>query len=129
MNVLSKILTTSFKSSLLASALFVLGIFGIEGSPFIIAEIIPAFLIVWVITFIISIVAIHLAILPFYYFSLNYSLDEIFKKCFPYYSMLSFALCLFLSIKIDFKIGSLILSTAYITAMFAWIWFFKPEKK
>ncbi|MDY7394723.1 hypothetical protein UMM65_05680 [Aureibaculum sp. 2210JD6-5] len=127
MNVLSKSLTTAFKSSLLASVLFVLGIYSVEDTPIIIVEIIPALLIVCVITFTISTIAIWVTILPFYYLSSD-KLELKFKVYFPFYATLFFSICFIMAISIDFIIGSLIFGIAYITAMFAWIWFFKPDK-
>lgn len=127
MNVISKILKTAFKSASLASVLFVLGIYVAEGTPILVLEVIPAFFIVWVVTFIISIIAIPVTILPFYYLS-NNALTIKFKKHFPIYSISFFIICLTATLLVDFIVGSLLFAITYITAMFAWIWFFKPEQ-
>ena len=129
MNVLSKILTTAFKSAILASALFVFGIYTLEETSIVIVEILPAFLIVFIIIFIISILAILLTVLPFYYLPPKEQLISKFRKYFPFYSISFFTICIIVILVTDFIIGSLLFGIAYITAMFAWIWFFKPGQK
>lgn len=65
-------------------------------------------------------------LLPFYSFSKSKDTQKIFNAWFPYYAILFFvALVLFTAISTDLIFIPII---AFVTAMQAWIWFFKAEK-
>lgn len=127
MNVIPKILTTAFKSAILASTLLVSGLFIVEGTH-ITLDVLPVFLFACIITFILSVGGIIVTILPFCYLPPKEPLISKFRKYFPFYSISFFTICIIVILMTDFIIGSLLFGIAYITAMFAWTWFFKPEK-
>lgn len=126
MNIGYKTIITALKSALMATSLLGLSLLGLVRP--LTSDILPFISISYIVTFVLSMIGITITIAPFYSFSKTNLKDKIFERCFPYYAMLFFILCVILSLLIDFIVGSIILGIAYITAMFAWIWFFKSEK-
>ena len=79
---------------------------------------------------IISFFAILITLLPFLENeSEGLSCYKIFKKYFPFYSMLIFSALTFNIFYNDFDYYSIIFSTTtFLTAMQSWVWFFKTKK-
>lgn len=124
MNVVSRVITTSAKSALLATLLLVIYLLTYEGDSF---GAIPMILCIgYMITFIISLAMIITTLLPFYSFSKSKDTQKIFNAWFPYYAILFFALLIiFAGISTDILFIPMI---AFVTAMQAWVWFFKEQK-
>lgn len=127
MNVVSKVVTTSAKSALLATILLIVYLLSYQGESF---DIIPMVLFIgYIITFIISIGMIITTLLPFYSFSKSKDMQKIFNYWFPYYAILFFVLLIIFTgvtdITNEFISFPMI---AFITAMQAWVWFFKEQK-
>lgn len=79
---------------------------------------------------IISFFAILITLLPFLKNeSEGLNCYKIFKKYFPYYSILIFSALTFNIFYNDFDYYSIIFSaTTFLTAMQSWVWFFKTKK-
>lgn len=124
MNVVSRVITTSAKSALLATLLLVIYLLTYEGDSF--GAITMILCIGYMITFIISLAMIITTLLPFYSFSKSKDTQKIFNAWFPYYAILFFALLIiFAGISTDILFIPMI---AFVTAMQAWVWFFKEQK-
>lgn len=126
MNVVSKTVITALKSSVLATALFSIVVIGFDGGKSF-SNFFPFLFMAIIVNFILSIIGILVTILPFYRMGQNYSLTMIFKRYFPLYAMLIFSICFVIFLLSGFMVATVTLGIAYITAMFAWVWFFRPE--
>ena len=117
MNVASNTITTALKAALLATSLLGFAVIGIIKVS--ILDILPFLPFILIITFILSLIGIFFTIQPFYYHNKEVDLTTIFKYYFPVYALIIFILC------VAHLTASILFSITYITAMFAWIWFFK----
>ena len=126
MNRPTRVIITSGKAALLASSLLSTGIVVLENEPVDSLPII--FFISVIITFIVSFFMILFTIVPFYELSTNLTLEQQFKRYFPFYSMLFFLTCFYSMYHLNFEsISTLIFGIAYLTAMQSWVWFFKQK--
>lgn len=117
--------TTALKSTALATILFVLPIFSEADEIGIFFLIIPIY--------IICLASIYITIVPFYHSEKEKLSNEgIFNKYFPYYALVSFGLCVFITYSIydEFKETYIIyfFVSAFFTAMQSWVWLFKYKK-
>jgi hypothetical protein len=88
------------------------------------------FVILFFILFIISFTMIITTILPLYELFGKSDKSYFFRICFPYYALFFFISCVGLAIQSNFDDFSLIvLTTAFFSAMFSWIWLFKNTAK
>ncbi len=73
---------------------------------------------------------IMISIYPFTVINNNtFTKRDSFKKYFPYYTLVTFVICLFSTIAFQFDVFAIaFFSSAFITLMFAWVWMFKPKK-
>jgi L-asparagine transporter-like permease len=127
MNTPSRVIITAARAAILASSLLSLslGILENESSD----GLFPIFLISTVITFIISFIMILVTIVPFHEWRPELSLEQKFKRYFPWYSITFFSICLFIMYLQSFEqIIVVIFSIAYLTGMQSWMWFFKQNK-
>jgi hypothetical protein len=94
-----------------------------DGFQFVFISILPIF--------IICAFAYTITILPFILIERGKSTKrELFKKYFPYYSIIVFIICSFYIIISDFRnIEVSFFTTAFFTSAFTWVWLFKPQKK
>ncbi|WP_117883751.1 hypothetical protein [Aureibaculum luteum] len=127
MNVGTQIIKTAFKSTLLATSLLYFVILGLNGVQ--ISDPIPFLPICLIVIFIFSMLGVSFTIVPFYYLGKKDQLPKIGKRFFPLYTILSFSFCLMFITISGFMAAIVILGIAYITAMFAWMWFFYVEHK
>lgn len=126
MKVLSRVIITAAKSSLLASSLLSFSLAVSVNELF--ENIILIFLVSMLITFMISTFMICATIVPFYKIKPELNFREKFKRYFPWYSISFFSICLFLIYKSNYEeIVLIILGIAYISAMQSWVWFFKQK--
>ena len=125
MNISARIIKTAFKSALLAASLLYFVILGLNEGRF--SDALPFLPICLIVSFILSMLGVSFTIVPFYYLGKKDQLPKIGKKFFPLYAILSFSFCLMFTIITDFIAAFVILGIAYITAMFAWMWFFYVE--
>lgn len=128
MNIASKVVTTSAKSALLATLLLIIYLLVFEGGFF---NAIPIVLFLgYIITFLISLGMIITTLLPFYSFSKSNDTQKIFKIYFPYYAVFLFLFLVTFTVFKDSIIDDLIFIPVitFITAMQAWVWFFKVKK-
>lgn len=126
MKVLSRVIITAAKSSLLASSLLSFSLAVSVNELF--ENIILIFLVSMLITFMISTFMICATIMPFYKIKPELNFREKFKRYFPWYSISFFSICLFLIYKSNYEeIVLIILGIAYISAMQSWVWFFKQK--
>ena len=79
---------------------------------------------------IISFLSILITLLPFFeHENDRLNSDKIFKKYFPYYSIVFFSALTFNIFYNNFDYYSIIFSTTtFLTAIQSWVWFFKTEK-
>jgi hypothetical protein len=116
------------KSSLLASTIFWLIIgsksFDIDALPYVMLSYIPIFLCV-------TIVIIG-SICPFFWSAKDkiYTRMQVFKLCFPYYTIITFGLCCYgiFASNYDLHFSAFCIS-AYITTNQSWVWFAKESIK
>lgn len=118
-----RIILTTIKSALLATFLFI-ALF----NQITIYDIFIASVITFVITAVISFFMILFTLLPFKiigdYFS--YNNVQIFQVFFPYYAMVSFAICTwFIVISKDDNMVKSLFFAAFFTSIMAWYWLFK----
>jgi len=123
MNVGSNTITTALKAALLATSLLGFSVIGIIKVS--ILDILPFLPFILIITFILSLIGIFFIIQPFYYHNKEVDLTTIFKNYFPVYALIIFILCVLCIVLSAHLTASILFSITYITAMFAWIWFFK----
>ena len=122
MENLNNLALTLLKATLLATIIFWMFIFSKESFPeayillIIIASIIPIFI---VCTF-----TILITIMPFFWLEQNnLSEGEIFKKYFPYYSIVAFCVFLYFMISTNFDDFVCAFSiSAFFTLMQTWVW-------
>nr|WP_321243001.1 hypothetical protein [uncultured Psychroserpens sp.] len=116
------------KSSVLASVIF-WGIilsseFDLDITPFVLLSYIPIFLCVLII--------IVGSICPFFWSAKGdiYTKTQVFKMCFPYYTVVVFGLCCFgiYASNYDLYFTAFFIS-AYITTSQSWVWFAKEDTK
>lgn len=122
---MNSIFKTSLKATLFATFLMWFLNIGewnlLEAIPFILLSSIP----IWLVCYI----SIVVTILPIYSIEKNKLTNrQIFNKYFPYYTIVSFLICVFLMISEDFEmIFVYFLITAFFTASLSWIWLFNKE--
>ncbi len=127
MNTPSRIITTSGKAALLASFLFCMTIIVLEnetidGIPLI-------FILSIIITFIISSIMILFTIVPFHELTPSLTMEQRFKRYFPFYAIIFFLGCSCIVWSQNFvSLTNIIFAIAYVTAMQSWVWFFKQNK-
>jgi len=123
---MSKVVSTAFKAALLASSLLCLALIAIENK--IGFAIIPIYFISTIITFLIAMTMVIITIVPFHTFDDTLNAKQKFNRYFPFYAMVYFLTCFSISFSSNFNVFvSLILLITYITAMKAWLWFFKQK--
>jgi len=127
MNTPSRVIVTAAKAALLASSLLSISFVILENESS--DGILLMFLISTVITFIFAGIMILFTIVPLHELKPELSLEEKFKRYFPWYSISFFLMCLFIMYSQNFQqIVVVIFSIAYITGMQSWVWFFKQNK-
>ena len=128
MNIISNTITTAAKAAMLSSGLLTLAFSSTQ--DLYNYDLVMIFFISLLITFFISLGMIIFTVLPFYYIEYERSNTRMmFKKFFPYYTIVCFSCCLFIIITQNFEeISILLFSIAYVTAAQSWVWFFKPKK-
>ena len=123
MNYPIKLTPIILKASLLATVLFwtldISAGYYDQISPLMILSIIPIL--------ILCSLAIWITIMPFFWLkSKNISTDAIFKKYFPYYSIIAFSLCSYFIIASNFaNVVCVFFITAFFTLMQSWVWICK----
>lgn len=123
MNYPIKLTPIILKASLLATVLFwtldISAGYYDQISPLMILSIIPIL--------ILCSLAIWITIMPFFWLkSENISTDAIFKKYFPYYSIIAFSLCSYFIIASNFaNVVCVFFITAFFTLMQSWVWICK----
>lgn len=118
--------TTLFKSTVLATGLFWALLFTEEFS----FSLLPIALLLMIPIFICVALATLFTICPFFWFeSGSLTTQQIFKKHFPLYAIVSFIVCSYFSYLNNFDLPFLSFSsTAYFTSLQTWIWFIKEYK-
>lgn len=116
------------KSCLLAFVVFWMTIAtkGLEASliPFILLSIIPIVICVSIIVMVTIYPVFWMAVSP------TFSAKAIFKTYFPYYSILSFALCFYSAYAVGFSVyPTAFFISAYVTTCQSWVWFTKSENR
>jgi hypothetical protein len=96
--------------------------FDLDFSPFVLLSIIP-------ISICVTIVLLF-TICPFFWIlkKKEESNSTLFKRCFPYYTIVVFGLCLFAAFASNFEFYYMnFLITAYVTTAQSWVWFAKEK--
>jgi len=121
-------INTSLKATLLATIILwsLAGV--LEGAstgaiPFIFLSIIPIFIVCFF--------AILFTVTPFESFNKKKTGNKaIFKKYFPYYSLLTFTICSYAIITSVFdSLAIVFFTTVFFTAIQSWVWYYKTTTK
>lgn len=124
MDLITRVLGTAGKASLLASVLF--AFFLIIEEPQIGTMILLILLVFIAVNFFVSLFMIATTILPFYLLQKDKDHKEAFNGFFPLYAIVFFLLLTVIIIKLRPETIVVYFTIAiFITAMQSWVWFFK----
>lgn len=122
MNSSNNLISILIKATILASILFWTLIFSEKpiDEPFIIIVVIVSIIPISIVCSF----TILLTVMPFYWLEQNkLKENEIFKKYFPYYSIITFGICYYSVMNSNFNIGvSAFCITVFFTLMQSWVW-------
>jgi len=125
MNSSKNLGATLCKATLLATTIFWILVYseGVNTNAFVF--IFPSMFLI----FIVCSITILVTITPFFWLAKEDKTDkEIFKKYFPYYSIIAFAIAMYFIISGNFdKFTCVFFTTAFFTLMQSWIWICKPK--
>lgn len=122
-NIMSTLLKATGLSAILFWIIIIPNGYNVNELPIILVSFIPIA--------IVSSITIVITILPFFLIEKKgVNPSVIYKKYFPYYSIIVFSISIYLIIKSDFEIFVIAFFTAaFFTLIQSWVWICKPGKK